>query len=307
MTVPDFQLLMRPVLEALSSGQELSTADLRSILADRFGLSDDERVQLLPSGSGRLFDNRVGWANTYLQHAGAIERVRRGVYRITDRGRGLLDQNPDRVDVSVLQQFPEIAEFQARGLSGRRREARTASQDTGIPPIERMAEAQAELDDALAAELLIRLREIDPTFFERLVLKLLVAMGYGGSEEEAAEHLGGGGDEGVDGVISEDKLGLDRIYLQAKRWGEKPVRRPDVQAFVGALEGRAASKGVFITTSRFTAEARSYVEGLRQRVILIDGDQLAELMIRHDVGVTTRRIVAMKEVDGDFFTGDLLT
>jgi restriction system protein len=169
-----------------------------------------------------------------------------------------------------------------------------------------MAEAQAELDDALAAELLARIRESDPIFFERLVLKLLVTMGYGGSEEEAAEHLGGGGDEGVDGVISEDKLGRDRIYVQAKRWAGNPVRRPDVQGFVGALEGRGASKGVFITTSRFTTEARTYVEGLRQRVILIDGEQLAELMIRHGVGVTTRRVVAVKEVDEDFFPGDLL-
>jgi restriction system protein len=306
MTIPDFQSLMRPILELLSDGRERSTAEVRNALADRFGVSDDERAELLPSGSGRVFDNRVGWANTYLQHAAAIERVRRAVYRITDRGRGLLDQNPDRVDLGVLRQFPEIAEFSAGGLSARRREARTAAMETGIPPIERMSEAQAELDDALTGELLTRVRECDPTFFEYLVLKLLVAMGYGGSEEEAAEHLGGGGDEGVDGVISEDKLGLDRIYVQAKRWAGHPVRRPDVQAFVGALEGRGASKGVFISTSRFTDEARTYTEGLRQRVILIDGEQLAELMIRHDVGVSTRRVVAVKEVDDDFFTGDLL-
>jgi len=217
-TVPDFQSLMRPVLESLADGRERSTTDLRSLLADRFGLSDEDRAQLLPSGSGRLFNNRVGWANTYLQHAAAIERVRRGVYRITDRGRNLLDQHSGRVDVSVLQQFPEIQEFQGRGLGARRREARLTAREAGIPPTERLAEAQVELEDALAAELLARLRETDPTFFERLVLKLLVAMGYGGSEEEAAEHLGGGGDQGVDGVISEDRLGLDRIYVQAKRW-----------------------------------------------------------------------------------------
>lgn len=298
--------MMRPVLEVLSDGREHSTVELRNALAERIELSDDDRAQLLPSGTSRLFDNRVAWANTYLQHAGAIERVRRAVYRIAERGRTLLAQYPDRVDLHVLEQFPEIAEFRAGRPTARRREPRTAATETGIPPIERMAEAQAELDDALAGELLVRVRESDPTFFERLVLTLLVAMGYGGSEEEAAEHLGGGGDEGVDGVINEDKLGLDRIYVQAKRWAENPVRRPEVQAFVGALEGRGASKGVFITASRFTSEARSYVEGLRQRVILIDGQQLAELMIRHEVGVSTRRVVAVKEVDEDFFTGDLL-
>jgi restriction system protein len=249
----------------------------------------------------------VAWAITYLHHAGATERARRAVYKISDRGRDLLATYPDSVGFSrAVEQLPEIVAFRAgSGESRRRQEAREAA-ETGIPPIERMAQAQAELDDALASDLLTRIRVSDATFFERLVLKLLVAIGYGGSEEEAAEHLGGSGDQGVDGVINEDKLGLDRIYVQAKKWAENPVRRPEIQAFVGALEGQGASKGVFITASRFTQEAQSYAEGLRQRVILIDGQQLAELMIRHGVGVTTRRVVAVKEVDEDFFADDLL-
>jgi restriction system protein len=298
---------MRPMLEVLSDGRGWSTVEIRNALADRFQLTADDRAELLPSGTGRTFDNRVAWAYVYLQHAGAIERVRRGVYRIEDRGRGLLTQYPERVDVRVLQQFPELAEFRAGGSTVRRRQARAVATEIGIPPVERMAQAQAELDESLAGELLARIRDSDPTFFEVLVLKLLVAMGYGGSAEEAAEHLGGSGDGGLDGVINEDRLGLDRIYVQAKRWTENPVRRPDVQAFVGALERRGASKGVFLTASRFTDDARTYADGLRQRVVLIDGDQLAQLMIRHGVGATTRQVFTVKEVDEDFFTGGLVT
>lgn len=308
MSIPDYGSLMRPILEVLSDGLERTPNELRGAMADRFALSDEERARPLPSGTGRLFNNRVAWAITYLQHAGATERVRRAIYRISERGRGLLAEYPDPGDLyRALEQLPEIAAFRrGSGQSGRRPAPRVVATDTEVPPIERLAEAQAELDDALAGDLLARIRESDPTFFEHLVLKLLVAMGYGGSEEEAAEHLGGGGDEGVDGVINEDKLGLDRIYVQAKRLNQGSVGRPVVQAFVGALEGRGASKGVFITASRFTDEARNYVEGLRRPIILIDGQQLAELMIRHDVGVATRRIAAVKEVDEDFFSGDLL-
>jgi restriction system protein len=308
-SIPDYGSLMRPILEVLSDGRERKPNELRTAMAERFALSDEERAQLLPSGTARVFDNRVAWALTYLQHAGATERVRRAVYGISERGRQLLDEYPDATALfRAIEQFPEIAEFRRGGAEGRRRQTPRArpTAETDIPPLERMAVAQAELDEALAGELLARIRQSDPTFFERLVLKLLVAMGYGGSEEEAAEHLGGGGDEGVDGVINEDKLGLDRIYVQAKRWANNPIRRPEDQAFVGALEGRGAAKGVFITTSRFTDEAKAYVQGLRRPIILIDGHQLAELMIRHDVGVATRRIVAVKEVDEDFFSGDLV-
>lgn len=306
MSIPDYGSLMRPILDVLSDGRERKPNELRTAMAERFALSDEERAQLLPSGTARVFDNRVAWALTYLQHAGATERVRRAVYRISERGRQLLDKYPDATALfRAIEQFPE---FRRGGAEGRRPQMPRArpTGETDIPPLERMAVAQAELEEALAGELLARIRESDPTFFERLVLKLLVAMGYGGSEEEAAEHLGGGGDEGVDGVINEDKLGLDRIYVQAKRWTNDPIRRPEVQAFVGALEGRGAAKGVFITTSRFTDEAKAYVQGLRRPIILIDGHQLTELMIRHNVGVATRRIVAVKEVDEYSFSGDLV-
>jgi restriction system protein len=306
--IPDYLTLMRPLLEALSDGSERTTAELRSAMAEHFHLSDEELAQLLPSGTGGLFHNRVAWANTYLYHARTTERPRRGVYKISERGREMLAQYPDPTEFyRAVEQLPEIVEFRAgSGRSRDARETRPAADETGVPPLERLAQAQTELDDALASDLMARIRESDSTFFERLVLKLLLAMGYGGSEEEAAEHLGRTGDQGVDGVINEDRLGLDRIYIQAKRWGENPARRPEIQAFVGALEGQGASKGVFITASRFTQEAQSYAEGIRQRVILIDGQQLAELMIRHEVGVTTRRVVAVKEVDEDFFADDVL-
>ena len=292
---------MRPLLQELADGRERSTVELRDALARRFQLSNEDLTQLLPSGSGKLFVNRVAWAYVYLQHAGAIERINRGVYKILDRGKELLASHPERIDVSVLKQFPDMEQFLSGSKSTRRREASTVATETGIPPLERMAEARAELEQALGAELLARVKESDPTFFERLVLKVLVSMGYGGSEEQAAEHLGGSGDGGVDGVINEDRLGLDRIYVQAKRRTEGSVGRPEVQGFVGALDGRVANKGVFITSSHFSPDAIDWVKSLSKRVVLIDGQRLAELMIRFDVGVTTRETFSVKEIDEDFF------
>lgn len=305
--IPDFQSIMRPMLDLLADGEARDTVWLRVAIASRFGVTDEEQTERLPSGTGKRFDNRVSWAYVHLQHAGAIERVNRGVYKITPRGLTLLAENPDRVDLKVLAKYPEYLAFRQRG-SREKREAvdrPSAEPDAERPPVERLAEAHADHHAELAADLLARIRACEPTFFEQLVLKVLVAMNYGGSEKEASEHLGRSGDGGIDGVINEDTLGLDRVYVQAKRWAENKVRRPDIQAFVGALEGQRASKGVFITASQFTTEAREYVEGLSRRVVLIDGDHLADLMIRFGVGVTTRETYDVKELDEDFFVDEL--
>jgi len=296
------------MLVVLSDGVERDTVALRDALAEEFGVSPDERAQLLPSGTGRLYDNRVAWSYVHLQHAGAIERVRRGVYRITPRGLSLLERNPERIDLKVLSQFPELLEFRRTGR-GKKRKAEFADEDAWFDedrsPTERIADAHADHQAEIVSALQDRIRTCHPTFLEQLVLKVLVAMGYGGSEEEASEHLGRSGDGGIDGVINEDTLGLDRVYVQAKRWTENPVRRPDVQGFVGALEGRGAGKGVFITTSHFTPDATEYADRLNRRVVLIDGERLAELMMRHGVGVTTRETFAIQEVDEDFFLSEL--
>ena len=296
---------MRPLLEELSDGGEHSTSELRDALARRFGLTDEDLAELLPSGTGKLFVNRVAWAYVYLQHAATIERVERGVYRILERGRQLLASHPGRVDVNVLRQFPEMEEFLTKSQTRRRREATATANESDVPPLERIAEAQVELTEALAADLLARVKESDPVFFERLVLRVLVAMGYGGSEEQAAEHVGRSGDGGVDGVINEDQLGLERIYIQAKRRTSGSVGSPEVRAFIGALDGRKATKGVFITSSHFSPDAISEAEGASRRVVLIDGRHLAELMIRFGVGVTTRDTFAIRELDEDFFIEEL--
>jgi restriction system protein len=302
--IPDFQALMRPILVLHQDGQPYRRAPLVRALADSFELTDADREQLLPSGRQRRFDNRVAWALTHLVHAGLLVRPRRGVTVITARGRQVIAQHPDRVDMGVLAGFEEYRQF------------RDGSHDTSIEPAtssatvaagddtpeEILENAFAALTGALANDLRDKLSEISPTYFEQVVVDVLVAMGFGGSRREAGERLGETGDEGIDGVIREDALGLDAIYLQAKRWAPtRAVGRPEVQAFVGALQGARASKGVFITTSRFTTEATSYAEQVTPRVVLIDGTELALLMIDHDVGVTIRQRYDLKRVDEDYF------
>jgi restriction system protein len=299
---------MRPMLELLADGAQRDTVWLRDQLANRFDVSTEERAQLLPSGTGRLYDNRVGWAYVHLQQAGAIERVARATYKITSRGAKLLADYPERIDVKVLSQFPELVAFRKGGKGKKRKltvSEETQALDDEQSPIERLADAHSDHEAEITRALLERVRECHPTFFEQLVLKVLVKMGYGGSEEEAAEHLGGTGDGGVDGVIREDQLGLDRIYVQAKRRVEGSVGRPEIQAFVGALDGKGANKGVFITSSHFSSEARQWTDGLTRNVALIDGERLAELMIRFGVGVTTQDTFATHAIDEDFFIEEL--
>jgi len=301
MPVPDFQTLMRPILDVLSDGEEHSTADLRDQLAVRFSLTDDDLHALLPSGRVPLFNNRVGWALSHLQAARLMDRPRRAVYALTPRGRTVLQEYDERVDMRVLNTFQEYRDYRSR-----RREPVTEQHleaiDDPTPPIERIEVAHAELDAALAETLLNRIMDSPPEFFELLVLDLLRAMGYGGTTPEAIRHLGGSGDGGVDGVIDQDRLGLDQVYVQAKRWNPgRAVDRADVQAFVGALEGKRASKGVFITTARFQSSATEYAGSLSRRVVLIDGNQLTDLLIRHNVGAEVRSTIEIKDLDEDYF------
>jgi restriction system protein len=305
MAVPDFQTLMRPLLDEYATGGERRIADVRARLATRFELSEAELAERLPSGLARTFDNRVGWAATYLYRVGLLTRPRRSVYEITDRGREVLAANPDRIDLAVLSQFPEFAEF--RKATGTRRTSR-GSVVTALQPVEtetatpeeRIEAAYEELREALIEEVRDRISAISPTAFEDLVLDVLHAMGYGDGTEHSRLRTGASGDAGIDGVIREDRLGLEVVYVQAKRWGAS-VGRPVVQGFVGALQGARASKGIIFTASSFTADAREYADGVSPRVILVDGKRLAGLMIDYNVGVSDRETYAVKRVDSDYF------
>ena len=303
MPVPDFQYLMRPVLELLADDTDHTVRSIRAELADRYSLSREDTEQMLPGGTGKLFTNRVGWATTYLYQTKLIGRPRRAVYRITDRGRAVLAENPARIDLKTLAQFEELEEF--RGKGKRHRHGGDEPPPPPPPedehtPEERIDAAYRESRSALAVELLDRVFEQTPEFFEQLVLDVLHAMEYGGSRDDAAERLGQSGDEGVDGVIREDRLGLDLIYVQAKHW-RNPVGRPEIQKFFGALMGKKATKGVFITTSTFSREAVEYADSVTPRIILIDGKELAELMIDHGVGVSVLRSYNLRRVDLDYF------
>jgi restriction system protein len=301
MTIPDFQTIMLPLLELAGDGREHSFREAVETLAERLGLSEDERKELLPSGRQPTFDNRVGWARTYLAQAGLLEAPRRGWFRITDRGREVLGEAPARITVEFLERFEEFRSFRERRRPQGGRPTPGPSPEAS--PEEALEEAHQQLRRALMAELLKLVKASSPAFFERLVIDVLLAMGYGGSRAEAGRAIGRSGDEGIDGVISEDRLGLDVIYVQAKRW-EHPVGRPEVQRFAGALQGHRARKGVFITTSNFTREAQDYASSIDSKVVLIDGETLVGLMIDHGVGVSTVASYDLKKVDQDYFTGD---
>ena len=298
MPIPDYQSLMLPLLRLLGDGKEHRLRDVVSALEQQFGLTKEERKALLPSGQQPIFHNRVGWARTYLKNAGLLEAPRRGWMRITDRGLEVLKQKPERVDVNFLMQFEEFRTF--RSSRHRAPSASDAADIEGETPEELLANAYGIHKRSVLSELLELVKKASPEFFERLVVELLVKMGYGGSYQEAVQAIGRSGDEGVDGVIKEDRLGLDVIYLQAKRW-EGPVGRPELQKFAGALQGLRARKGVFITTSSFTRDAIDYADRLDIKIVLIDGQRLAELMFEYGVGVTTVSTYAVKKVDHDFF------
>jgi restriction system protein len=295
---------MRPLLIVLEDGQEHPVKAIREQLADGFSLAEADLAELIPSGRVTTFQNRVGWAATYLYRTRLIERPKRAVYRISDRGRQVLHDNPERVDLKVLSQFEELAEFRrGKATSADGGETPAAAAGDEQTPEERIDSSYRELRSAVAGELLDQIVEQSAGFFEELVLDVLHAMGYGGSRDDAAERLGQSGDEGVDGVIREDRLGLDLIYVQAKKW-EVVVGRPEIQKFFGALHGQRATKGVFITTSRFSKEAIDYARDVTPRVILIDGPELAQLMIEHGVGVSVIRTYELKRLDLDYFVAE---
>ena len=298
MPVPDFQSLMLPVLRALADGKAIPVRQVRERVARAEGLKDEDLREMLPSGRQRAFVNRVSWALSYLLRAALVERVRRGVYRVTDEGKRLLAKPPKRVDIPYLRKFPAFVE-------GEKRRVRKPDVPSGTPE-EALEAADRELTEALEAEVLTRLRKASPSFLERVVVSLLVAMGYGGGDATMARVTGGAGDGGIDGTVKEDKLGLDEVYLQAKKYASgSTVGVGELRNFVGALVGAHAQKGVLVTTADFTADAQAFAANSPKRVVLINGRRLARLMVRHDVGVRVRDPhrppILVKGIDEDFF------
>lgn len=301
MTVPDYQSVMLPLLKALGDGEEHGLHEVIKTLADQFELTDEERRELLPSGRQAKFDNRVAWARTYMKKAGLLESTGRGKFRINDRGLAVLRENPREINVKFLEQFPEFLEFRDGSSKDVNTDTQNDTADKTKTPEEILETSYQNLRKDLAQDLLDRIMGCSPDFFEKLVVDLLVAMGYGGSRKDAGEAVGRSGDGGIDGIIKEDKLGLDAVYIQAKRW-EGTVGRPTVQAFAGSLMGNRAGKGVMITTSQFSKEANDYVKTIQQpKIVLIDGEQLAQFMIDHDIGVADVATYRVKRVDLDYF------
>lgn len=316
MPIPDFQSVMLPLLRDLAQGDRTG-ADTHAALAAHFALSAEELAQRLPSGRAATFANRIGWAKTHLKAAGLIESPRRAVYRLTARGRRALAEGHTAIGMAYLGRFSEYVDF-------RRKENGTAEggdarggppeprADTGTaPPVpadtrtpdELIEDGYRQIRRALVEDIRERIASMPPGAFEQLVVDVLRAMGYGGPAEDSARVIGGSGDEGIDGVIREDRLGLEMIYLQAKRW-QSVVGRPEIQRFAGALQGQRARKGVFITTSSFTREAEAYARSIQTTIVLVDGAQLAELMIDHGVGVTTSKRYEIRRLDSDYFASE---
>lgn len=291
MAIPDYQSCMLPLLKYYGDGQGHTLREAVDALANEFKLTDGERRERLPSGQ-EIFDNRVGWARTYMKKAALIESPKRGVNRITPRGSEVLKQKPQRIDVNFLMQFKEFQEF--RALKHPKVTEVSSIELNDKTPEESLEMAYERIQSDLAAELIQRLKTCSPSFFERLVVEVIVKMGYGGTRQDAGKAIGKSGDGGIDGIIKEDRLGLDAIYIQAKRW-ENVVGRPEIQKFVGALSGHHAKKGLFITTSYFSSDAADYVSRIDAKVVLIDGETLAQLMIEHNVGVSTVNAYEIKK------------
>ncbi len=301
--IPDYQSLMLPLLRLVADKQEHKYRDLIESLATEFQITDEERKELLASGNQAIFDNRVGWAKTYLKKAGLLDSPKRATFVITQIGLDTLKENLDRVDAKYLRQFPAFLEFQNASRTDNETQEEIIIVETNEQtPEENLDKAYQRIRKSLALELINRVVDLSPTFFERLVVELLVKIGYGGSIKDAGKAIGKSGDEGIDGTIKEDKLGLDIIYIQAKRW--KPgnvVGRPELHKFVGALAGQGAKKGIFITTSNFTKDALEYTPKNETKIVLIDGEQLAQLMIDYNLGCTTQQIYELKKIDSDYF------
>lgn len=300
MAIPDYQKLMLPLLRFTGDGQDHTLAEANEKLAQQFGLTEEEQAELLPSGFQSRFNNRVGWARTYLKKAGLLEQPERRKFRITSRGLDVLKQSPTEINVKFLEQFPEFIEFKNTSKQNDGYDEITEDAVQTQTPAEVLESSYQSLRRELAQELIERIKSLPPVFFENLVVDLLVAMGYGGSRKDAGQAVGQSGDGGIDGIIKEDKLGLDVVYIQAKRW-EGTVGRPVAQAFAGSLEGFRARKGVLITTSQFSQEAKDYVSMIEKKIVLINGNQLAQLMIDYGIGVTEVASYTVKKVDLDYF------
>lgn len=300
MPVPNYQSLMLPLLMLASDGSEHTNAQAVEKLGAQFNLTDEDRREMLPSGQGK-FSNRIGWARIYLGKACLLESTGRARFKITKRGRELLATNPAAITNHLLDQYPEFRDFRERNPPADRSSSAIQSENAQTPE-EVLASTYQTIRRSVADDLLKKIREVPPSFFETLVVDLLVAMGYGGSRRDAGQALGGTGDGGVDGIIKEDKLGLDVVYIQAKRWkAGNTVGRPEIQSFAGSLEGHRARKGVFITTSKFTQDAIEYTRRIEKKIVLINGEELAQLMIDHNIGVAEAASYSVKKIDNDYF------
>ncbi|MDH4079901.1 MAG: restriction endonuclease [Nitrospira sp.] len=300
MAIPDYQTVMLPLLQFLKDGKEHNIGEVVNSLAAEFKLSTEERQQFLGSGQQTVIRNRAGWARTYLKKAGLLESTRRGFFRITEQGRSVLALKPGRIDVKYLEQFPEFVTFRELRHDRADEVAAPINSSTDATPEEALDTAYARLRLDLEGELLDQVKSASPSFFERLVVELLVRMGYGGTLRDAGQAVGKSGDGGIDGIIKEDRLGLDVIYIQAKRW-DSTVGRPEIQKFAGALQGHRARKGVFITTSSFSSDALDFASKIDSKIVLIDGPALAKYMIDHNVGVSPARTYEVKKIDSDYF------
>jgi restriction system protein len=299
MAIPDYQSIMLPLLRFAEDRKDHSLREAINTLALEFGLTEEERSELLPSGKQPTFDNRVGWARTYMEKAGLLEKPKRAFFKITKRGLDVLASNPDEINVQFLEQYDEFVEF--RQVKREKNDKQTAVfQLKSETPEEALEAAHQTLKENLSSEIVQTIKQCSPEFFERLVVDLIVKMGYGGSRKEAGQAMGKSGDGGIDGIIKEDRLGLDIIYIQAKRW-EGVVGRPEIQKFAGALQGHRAKKGIFLTTSNYTKDAMDYVSHIDTKIILVDGSRLAELMIEHNVGATPIASYEVKRLDSDYF------
>lgn len=301
MPIPDYQSLMLPLLKAVRNGKEHKISDLYDVLSDEFKLTDDERNEKLPSGRETYIKNRISWARTYLKKAGLVSSPSKGRVQITTSGNELLSHPPKAIDNKFLRKYKGFVEFRPRETD--KKDFKTAfTENTKDTPSEKFESSYNSLREELAYELLETIKQSDPFFFERLVVDLMLAMGYGGSRRDAGEATRKSGDGGVDGVIREDFLGLDTIYLQAKRYSNNTIGEPMVRDFAGALQGFRAKKGVFITTSSFSREAENFVSRIDSKIILIDGKRLSQLMIDHNVGVSTKDVYEIKQIDTDYFS-----
>lgn len=298
MAIPDYQTIMLPLLKFVADQKEHSVHEAVKYLANEFNLSDDDRKEMLPSGQQEVFLNRVGWARTYMKKAGLLESPKRGIFIITERGKKVLASNPSKIDNRLLTNYDEFKEF--------KKKKRKVEEETEViefqdkTPEEAFETAYENLRTELSSDILEHLKKSDPNLFEKIVIEVLVKMGYGGSLRDAGKAIGRSRDEGIDGIIKEDRLGLDIIYVQAKRW-DSTVSRPEIQKFAGALQGQRAKKGIFITTSNFSKDAIDFASKIESKIILIDGDQLAEYMIDFNVGVTTTSKYELKKIDLDYF------